>query len=61
MEVGKTTENRKKFQKVLDEKSTEPSFNIEVFCKAVGVSRLQLHRKQKVLTGLSVTEFIRSQ
>ncbi|WP_267156247.1 response regulator [Xanthomarina sp. F2636L] len=50
-----------KIQDVLDHKLTESSFNIEEFSKSVGLSRMQLHRKLKALTGLSATEFIRSQ
>ena len=50
-----------RLQKVLDDKLVESSFSIENFSKAVGMSRMQLHRKLKALTGLSATEFIRSQ
>ncbi len=50
-----------RLQKVLDEKLVESSYNIEDFSKAIGMSRMQLHRKLKALTGLSATEFIRSQ
>lgn len=48
-------------QEVLDTNLVESSFHINEFCKAVGMSRMQLHRKLKVLTGLSTSEFIRSQ
>lgn len=48
-------------QKVLDTNLVESSFHVNEFSKAVGMSRMQLHRKLKVLTGLSTTEFIRSQ
>lgn len=51
----------KRLQNVLDEKLVEASFSIEDFSKAVGMSRMQLHRKLKALTGLSASEFIRSQ
>lgn len=51
----------KRVQKVLDDKLVESSFSIENFSKAVGMSRMQLHRKLKALTGLSASEFIRSQ
>lgn len=51
----------KKVQQVLENKLIEASFNIEDFSKAVGMSRMQLHRKIKALTGLSASEFIRSQ
>jgi len=50
-----------KIQSVLDEKLTESNFSSEQFSKAVGMSRMQLHRKLKALTGLSATEFVRSQ
>ena len=48
-------------KKVLDDKLVESSFSIEDFSQAVGMSRMQLHRKLKALTGLSATEFIRTQ
>lgn len=50
-----------KVQTVLEVKLVESSFSIEDFSKAVGMSRMQLHRKIKALTGLSASEFIRSQ
>lgn len=50
-----------KVQVVLDQNLVESSFSIEDFSKAVGMSRMQLHRKIKALTGLSASEFIRSQ
>ena len=50
-----------KVQFVLDEKLVEPSFSVEDFSNTVGMSRMQLHRKLKALTGLSASEFIRSQ
>ncbi|WP_338359140.1 response regulator [Yeosuana marina] len=50
-----------KVQIVLDNQLVESSFNVEDFSKAVGMSRMQLHRKIKALTGLSASEFIRSQ
>ncbi|MDN5202372.1 response regulator [Fulvivirgaceae bacterium BMA10] len=50
-----------KVQAVLDEQLVESSFNIEQFSKAVAMSRMQLHRKLKALTGLSASEFIKSQ
>ncbi len=50
-----------KVQQVLDKKLTESSFTIEDFSKDVHMSRMQLHRKLKALTGLSASEFLRSQ
>ncbi|SDD65181.1 Two component regulator propeller [Pricia antarctica] len=48
-------------QKVLDEHLSDSEFNAESFCKEVGMSRMQLHRKLLAFTGLSTTAFIRSQ
>ncbi|CAN0591502.1 unnamed protein product, partial [Ectocarpus sp. 12 AP-2014] len=48
-------------QKILDERLAESTFSIEQFSAAVHMSRMQLHRKLKALTGLSASEFIRSQ
>ncbi|PHS67315.1 MAG: hypothetical protein COB12_03990 [Flavobacterium sp.] len=50
-----------KIQIVLDTQLTETSFSIQDFCEATAMSRMQLHRKLKALTGLSTTEFIKSQ
>ena len=48
-------------QKILDEKLVESTFSTQQFSKAIHMSRMQLHRKLKALTGLSSSEFIRSQ
>lgn len=48
-------------QKVLDEHLSDSIFNAEFFCRKVGMSRMQLHRKLQAYTGLSTTEFLRSQ
>lgn len=48
-------------QEVMDKNLIESDFNTEAFAEAVGMSRMQLHRKLKAFTGLSATEFIRSQ
>ena len=50
-----------KVQKVLDQNLVESSFTIDRFSAAVHMSRMQLHRKLKALTGLSASEFVRSQ
>ncbi len=48
-------------QAVMDDKLIESDFSTEDFAQSLGMSRMQLHRKLKALTGLSATEFIRSQ
>ena len=50
-----------RLQKVIDEHLSDSEFNAEFFCREVGMSRMQLHRKLQAYTGLSTTEFIRSQ
>ncbi|GAB1858307.1 hypothetical protein MHTCC0001_31440 [Flavobacteriaceae bacterium MHTCC 0001] len=50
-----------KIHNVFDTKLNDPSFTVEDFSRLMGVSRMQLHRKIKALTGLSTSAFIRSQ
>ncbi|MEM7186068.1 MAG: response regulator [Bacteroidota bacterium] len=50
-----------RLQVVFDERLTDPEFTAQEFGKEMGVSRMQLHRKLKALTGQSTTEFIRTQ
>ena len=51
----------KRLQDVLDVNLVEPSFSATSCSLAIGMSRMQLHRKLKALTGLTTSEFIRSQ
>ncbi|MRT93144.1 response regulator [Ancylomarina sp. 16SWW S1-10-2] len=48
-------------QEVLNKFLPDPEFSVDQFCKETYMSRTQLHRKLKALTGLSATAFIRSQ
>ena len=50
-----------RLQKILDKRLSDPEFNAEAFCREIGMSRMQLHRKLLAFTGLSTTAFIRSQ
>lgn len=50
-----------KIQKIVDEDLADSDFTVEEFCKKLGMSRMQLHRKLTALTGLSTTAFIRDQ
>ena len=48
-------------QEILDKHLPDPEFSVDQFCKKTCMSRTQLHRKLKALTGLSATAFIRTQ
>ncbi|MDN5210820.1 response regulator [Fulvivirgaceae bacterium BMA12] len=49
----------KKLQYILEEEISNGDFNIEKFCEITGMSRMQLHRKMKALTGISPHAYIR--
>lgn len=49
----------KKLKIVLDEFITEQSFSIQKFSAEMGVSRMQLHRKLKAITGQTTSEFVK--
>lgn len=44
----------------IEDNMSNPEFGVEAFGEAMGVSRMQLYRKLKSLTGLSANEFIKS-
>ncbi|GAA4269676.1 hybrid sensor histidine kinase/response regulator transcription factor [Hyunsoonleella aestuarii] len=46
---------------IFDKHLSEPNFNAQSFSELIGMSRMQLHRKLMALTGLSTSQFIRSQ
>ncbi len=46
--------------KIVEDNMNDGNFNLLFFCEQLGVSRMQLHRKLKMFTGQSTTEFIRS-
>lgn len=48
-------------QEVLEKHLPNPDFTVDQFCEVSLMSRTQLHRKLKALTGLSATAFIRTQ
>lgn len=50
-----------KLQKVVAENMENPDFSAEHFAAAMDMSRMQLHRKLKHLTGLSAMEFLKDQ
>lgn len=50
-----------RIQYILDDQLTDPNFGAQSFSEEIGLSRMHLHRKLKALTGLSTSEFIRTQ
>ncbi|RZS93431.1 response regulator [Aquimarina brevivitae] len=48
-------------KEIMDQELVESDFTAESFAQSIGMSRMQLHRKLKALTGLTTTEFIRTQ
>jgi YesN/AraC family two-component response regulator len=49
-----------RIMKVINENITDPDFNVERLTDEVGISRTQLHRKMKEITGISTADFIRN-
>ena len=49
-----------RIMKVVNEHLSDSDFSVEVLTSEVGISRAQLHRKMKEMTGLPVSEFIRN-
>ena len=54
-------ELREKLQEVLNKELSNADFSSDEFANAVGMSRMQLHRKLKTLLGVSATEFLRKE
>lgn len=46
--------------KVVNDHLSDSEFNVETLTHEVGISRAQLHRKMKEMTGLPISEFIRN-
>lgn len=49
-----------RIMKCVNENMQNPDFNVEMLTEEVGISRAQLHRKMKEITGISTAEFIRN-
>ena len=47
-------------QEAVERNLDSGEFNVEMLSEEVGLSRTQIHRKLKALTGQSATEFVRS-
>ena len=46
--------------KVINDNLAEPTLDVEMLAKSVGLSRVHLYRKLKALTNLSTRDFIRN-
>ena len=49
-----------KLTKIIEEHIEEETFNVEILCKEIAMSRAQLHRKIRAITNQSTSEFIRT-
>ena len=49
-----------RIMKCINENLQDPDFNVERLTEKVGISRAQLHRKMKEITGISAGDFIRN-
>lgn len=49
-----------KIMKSINEHLSDPDLNMDLLTQEVGISRAQLHRKMKEITGISTSEFIRN-
>nr|MBP7471997.1 response regulator [Prevotella sp.] len=49
-----------RIMKCINDNISDPDFNVEKLTTEVGISRAQLHRKMKEITGISTGEFIRN-
>lgn len=50
----------RRIMKSVNEHLSEPDFNVERLSEDIGLSRAQLHRKMKEITGISSSEFVRN-
>ena len=57
---GYDKELMERIMKVVNENLSDSDFNVEKMCDEVGVSRTQLHRKLKEMTGVPTSEFLRN-
>lgn len=57
---GNDAQLMEKIMKTVNERLSDSEFNVEALADAVGLSRVQLHRRMKEMTGITVGEFIRN-
>ena len=49
-----------RIMKAINKNLSDSDFNVDMLTQEVGISRAQLHRKMKEMTGISTSEFIRN-
>ena len=57
---GNDAQLMEKIMKVVNENLSHSGFNVEALAAEVGLSRVQLHRRVKEMTGITIGEFIRN-
>jgi signal transduction histidine kinase/DNA-binding response OmpR family regulator/ligand-binding sensor domain-containing protein len=57
---GNDEQLMERIMKSINKNLSDSDFNVEMLTQEVGISRAQLHRKMKELTGLSTSDFIRN-
>jgi signal transduction histidine kinase/ligand-binding sensor domain-containing protein/DNA-binding response OmpR family regulator len=57
---GNDEQLMERIMKAINKNLSDSDFNVEMLTQEVGISRAQLHRKMKELTGISTSEFVRN-
>ena len=57
---GNDEQLMERIMKAINKNLSDSDFNVEMLTQEVGISRAQLHRKMKEMTGISTSEFIRN-
>lgn len=57
---GNDEELMERIMKVVNERLTDEDFNVETLVEEIGISRAQLHRRMKEMTGIAPSAFIRN-
>jgi DNA-binding response OmpR family regulator len=57
---GNDEQLMERIMKVVNKNLSNSDFNVDMLSREVGISRAQLHRKMKELTGIPTSEFIRN-
>lgn len=57
---GNDEQLMERIMKVINKNISDSDFNVDMLTHEVGISRAQLHRKMKEMTGISTSEFIRN-